>query len=231
MPGHYGRITAGPLLFTVADQLNLTQAQITKPSNVIQASICWPLGTRYKAKEQEFCQQKHQAWIIDDVIPPTWHIADADAWRSGLFSYWLNPDSKRRVSIDCKGVTKSRKQVALWPKVLEPWINKNYRRSTLIPLMDSRCGNTSTSVSATLKITGIAVNSIYRKSGKRGATPSIWLKSIGGIGKKSWYINGKHTYEAKQGQGVEHLLTKTGQQQIIVQDQQGNNDMVLIDVQ
>lgn len=228
MPGHFGRVTAGPLLFTIADQLNLKRGKINKPANVIQQTICWPLGTRKKTQKLGFCQQKHQAWIIDDVVPPTWHIADSDAWQSSTFNYWLNSENNLRVSMDCTVENKLIKQVAVWPKVLEPWINKNYQRSQLIPPIDPNCKNTLISPSATLKITGIEPNSIYRKSGDSGKPPSVWLKSIGGAGKKNWYINGEHTYETMPGQSIEHVLSKIGQQQIVIQDQQGNSDMVSI---
>jgi penicillin-binding protein 1C len=231
MPGHFGRVTAGPLLFTVADQLNIKQEKINKPENVIQESICWPLGTREKDQQQDFCQQMHQAWIIDEVVPPTWHLADSDAWQSGLFNYWLNPESNLRVSMDCKVENTQANQVVLWPKVLEPWLNYNHRRVRLIPPLDPKCLNTSIPPSATLKITGIEPNSIYRKSGDSGKHPSVWLKSIGGAGNKNWYINGQHTYEAMPGQSIEHVLSKIGQQQIIIQDNQGNSDIVSIYVQ
>ena len=228
MPGHYGRVTAGPLLFTVADQLAIERVQIKKPENIAQQNICWPLGTLAKSQKQGFCQQKHQAWIIDEVVPPTWHVADVDVWQSGIFTYWVNPENNNRVTMDCDVKNKQPKQVALWPKVLEPWISKDYRRSKLISPIDSHCENTSISASSTLKITGIEPNSIYRKSGSNGKPPSIWLKSIGGIGKKNWYINGLHIGEVTSGQNIEYVFSKTGQQQIIVQDQQGNSDMVLV---
>lgn len=231
MPGHYGRITAGSLLFKVADQLNNKQEKITKPKNVVQETICWPLGTRQAANNANFCQQKHQAWIIDEVVPPTWHVADSDAWQNGIFTYWLNPKNNHRVSIDCKVDKKQTKQVAVWPKVLEPWIKNSYKRSQIIPPIDPSCKNTLILTSATLKIIGIQPNSIYRKSGNSGKPPSVWLKSIGGVGKKNWYINGQHLYETKQGQSIEHVLSKVGQQQIIIQDQQGNSDMVSIYLQ
>lgn len=228
MPGHFGRVTAGPLLFKVADQLPFKQEKINKPENVTKETICWPLGTRESDQEQRFCQQKYQAWIIDDLVPPTWHIADSDAWQSSIFNYWLNPKNNLRVSMDCMVENKQAKQVAVWPKVLEPWIHKRYQRSMLIPLTDPRCENTLISPSATLKIIGIEPNSIFRKSGDSGKAPSVWLKSIGGTGNKNWYLNGKLTYQAVPGQGIEHILSKTGKQQIIIQDEQGNSDKVTI---
>jgi penicillin-binding protein 1C len=235
MPGHYGGITAGPLLFKVADQLPQGVQHISKPKNVNTTPICWPLGTEYKLATQAFCQQKYQAWIIDDVIPPTWHSADNDAWQNGLFTYWLNPENQQRVSIDCLIKNKQRKQIALWPKVVEPWINKQYQRDALIPQADTQCMNNLLSTSATLKIIGIENNSIYRKSGLRGKAPSIRLETLGGTGIKNWYINGKHHYAAQNNETISHVFSDNdsikGKQQIVVQDQVGNSDLISIFLQ
>ncbi|NQY34633.1 MAG: penicillin-binding protein 1C [Alteromonadaceae bacterium] len=238
VPGHYGRITAGPLLFTIADQLTIQHDQSNikhnkrrKPPNVVQQTICWPLGTLQSTQEKRFCQKKHQAWIIDELVPPTWHIGDADVWQGNIFKFWLNPENNLSVSMDCKAADKQARQVALWPKTLEPWLNKKFRRSSLIPSLDPSCIDASILSSATLKITGIEPDSIYQKAGDKGKPPSVWLKSIGGAGIKNWYINGEHIYQTLQGQNIEHVLSQVGHQQIIVQDQQGNTDMVRISYQ
>lgn len=230
MPGHYGGSTAGPLLFKVVDNLDLDTVNISKPDNVTAKNICWPLGTLYSDQTKMFCQQKHQAWVIDEVVPPTWHREDADAWQNGLFTYWFNPINQQRVSIDCNIKGKRAKQVALWPKVLEPWLIKNQRRAALIPKLDKQCIGALPSASATLRIVGIENKSIYRKSGVNGEPPSIILKTVGGSGRKSWYINAKQHYQTLENETTTHVFSETaqGDQQIIVQDELGNTDMVTI---
>ncbi|WDE06163.1 penicillin-binding protein 1C [Thalassomonas viridans] len=239
MPGHHGRITAGPLLFTITDKLlkpgkQTGHRQIARPENIARQHICWPLGTLEAEQPEEFCQQKHLAWIIDEQVPATWHQADSDAWQSNRFTFWQNPETGLRVSMNCQHsdqpIKKQARQVALWPKILEPWLDPNQRRDQLIPQSDPSCRNNSLAPGASLKITGIVPGSIYRKSGDSGQVPSIKLKSIGGSGNSNWYINGKHSYRTPAGQSKEHLLTSPGEQQIIVQDQQGNTDMVTISV-
>jgi penicillin-binding protein 1C len=231
MPGHYGSVSAGPLLFNVADRLDLSTQKITKPDNITEEAICWPLGTRKIENQLSDCQVEHQAWIIDDTVPPTWHTSDEDVWQSGLFTFWYNPVSQFRVSMDCSTVPKKVKKIAVWPKVLEPWIKIKQRRFKLIPMLDPQCASPDLSSSATLKITGIEEGSIYRKSGDKGKIPSVWLKSIGGLGVHNWYINGDNVYQIKANQAKEHLLSTLGKQQIIVQDQQGNSDMLTIYVE
>ncbi len=230
VPGHYGRITAGPLLFNVADQLNINAmaSAINKPKNVVSEIICWPLGIRLTDQDSTFCQQKKQAWIVDEVVPPTWHIADSDAWQGSLFSFWYNPQNNRRVSLDCPVPNKQHKQIAIWPKVLEPWLNAKAKRATLIPPVDPQCNNTLITPSSTLKIIGIEANSIFKQSGNDSAYPSVWLKTLGGDGVKHWYINGEYSYEAMPDQNVEHVLRNKGEQQIVVQDEQGNSDMITV---
>lgn len=246
MPGHFGRKTAGPLLFMAADQLsaNITghsatapdrtdkhipsTAHLNQPKSVTQQTICWPLG---RAKEQEndaFCHQQYQAWVIDNVVPPTWHVADSDTWQSGLFTYWLNPATEQRVTMDCNVRNKQVEQAAIWPKVVEPWLAPKYRRSATIPSIDPTCINSEITASASLKITGIDNNSVLRKAGTNGKWPSVWLKSLGGSGKKVWYINGKYLYETAANGRVEHVFSETGKQQIVVQDALGQTDVVVI---
>ena len=231
MPGHYGRLTAGPLLFKIYDQLPTETAPIPQPKNVIQSTICWPLGTLESTQEPHHCQQKHQAWIANGVVPPTWHHGDSDVWHTPVFKYWVNDKNQLRVSMDCSVKNKQAKEVVLWPKVLEPWINRKNRRSTLIPLLDPQCKNTSVAPSASLRITGITPDSIYRQAGQTGPPPSVWLKTLGGDGNKNWYINGQHQYETLPEQGIEHVLSQKGKQQIVVQDQSGNSDMLSVYVQ
>jgi penicillin-binding protein 1C len=234
MPGHFGRITAGPLLFSVADRLSNTVQKndrlSDKPQNITEQTICWPLGTVKTDENANYCQQTHKAWLIDEVAPPTWHVSEQDAWQSNLFTFWLNPKNNKRVSMDCAIDNKVVKKVTLWPAVLEPWLKNKYRRVQQIPALDNHCKNTAMPLAASLNIIGIENNSIYRKAGKNAQLPSLSLKTIGGSGIKSWYINGKLLYQIPDGQHKEHLLTKAGTQQIVVQDERGNTDMVLVEV-
>ena len=231
IPGYYGRATAGPLLFQVVDQLDLKQVSLPQPPNVSQESICWPLGIRESEQSPAYCQKQMTAWVVDDVVPPTWHAADSDAWQTRLFTYWMNPTNGLRVSMDCTVEKKEERQVALWPKVLEPWIQSAARRAALIPSVDPQCSNTSIPASATLKITGIQSNNIYRKSGNSGRFPAIWLKAIGGQGKRSWYIDGHFLAETNPEQVVEYELKSLGQHQLSVKDELGNVDVVRFEVQ
>ncbi|MDC2888689.1 hypothetical protein [Psychrosphaera algicola] len=133
--------------------------------------------------------------------------------------------------MDCNVSNKQVEQVAVWPKVVEPWLNAKYRRAAVIPRLDPQCINSEITASASLKITGIDNNSVFRKAGQNGKHPSVWLKSLGGSGNRVWYINGKYKYKTGPNTSVEHVFTGTGKQQIVVQDELGNTDVVVLFVQ
>ena len=130
IPGHNGRQTAGPLLFAVADHLQLRAETITQPASVTQQEICWPLGIPTPSSEQ--CHQGHTAWVLDETLPPTWHQGDNDTWQENPMSFWVNAVTHLRVNKHCglndQSIIQQKKVVALWPKILEPWLAKNLRR-------------------------------------------------------------------------------------------------------
>lgn len=233
LPGHSGRGAAGPLLFAVADHLPLRDRLIKKPKEVRRQSICWPLGT-LEDDALGYCHQRHHAWTIDGVVPPTWHFADSDTWQSNLFSFWVSASTGRRVNAHCGTSVslndKQKKTVALWPKVLEPWLTMNRRRARQIPMVDSRCVRWPTTVSSTLKITGIVPGSIYRAAGNSIENPRISLQALGGEGLYHWYINGVRQYSGHSMQVIQHSLKRRGVVQIVVVDDNGNIDKIDITV-
>ncbi|WP_390592096.1 penicillin-binding protein 1C [Simiduia litorea] len=240
LPGHSGRESAAPLLFSVADYLRIGRVDITQPKGISQQDICWPLGTAPTAltqqdeeQTQSFCHQRRKAWIANDVIPPTWHKADSDSWQGNPFVFW-----KRQVAADEKGTgcqpqsnrTRSeRVSVALWPKVLEPWIKYQYTRAAQIPSANSLCDGQYTHASS-LKIIGISDGNIYRAANNSQTKPSISLSSIGGSGQRHWYFNGVRKYSLDAQQVVTHTLKQKGVLQIVVIDDAGNLDRVTINV-
>lgn len=232
LPGHNGRDTAGPLLFAVADHMQLQPERIKQPRSVTQQQICWPLGIATTVKAH--CHQTQMAWVEDDTIPPTWHQADNDAWQTNPLSFWTHPATGLRVDNHCQqDSTVSQRQpssAALWPKVLEPWLRYELRRLAQIPSMDRSCGQHSTVSSSTLKITGIAAKSVYRAAGNSSANPSVTLQAMGGSGYYHWYINGVRRYSGASTRVIPHPLKDSGDIQILVVDDSGNVDKVDIRV-
>ncbi|MEH6651072.1 MAG: penicillin-binding protein 1C [Motiliproteus sp.] len=234
LPGHTGRDTAGPLLFAVADHLQLQPDTIDQPDNVVLQDICWPLGTEMTGTAYQYCHQRHKAWVIDNVVPPTRHQADDDAWQTNPFSYWINPTTGLRVDAHCsqtdRSIHKEQHKAALWPKVLEPWLPYDWRRASQIPKPDQGCSQRVISAPSTLKITGIEPGSVYRAAGNSTIRPSATLQAIGGSGNYHWYINGIRRYSGTSKRIIPHQLNHKGEIQILVVDDVGNVDKVNISV-
>jgi len=234
LPGHSGRDTAGPLLFAVADHLQLQAENQKKPSSVSRVEICWPLGT---AASDKHCHRRHSAWIIDSTVPPTWHHADSDAWQSNPLVFWIDPKTGFRVDALCAAQIQKQAAVpfikqaaALWPKVLEPWLPPGLRRAAQAPPLDQRCGNRLAAAPGTLKITGLVPGSVYRSASASAVRPSVTLQAIGGTGNYHWYINGVRRYSGASARIIPHPLEQRGDVQILVVDGNGNIDRVEITV-
>lgn len=234
LPGHSGRETAGPLLFAVSDHLQLKTEAIDQPDNVALRDICWPLGIEAVGTASEYCHQRHTAWVIDSLVPPTWHQADDDAWQTNPFNYWVNPTTGLRVDAHCYqtegSIHKKQQKAALWPKVLEPWLPYHWRRASQIPAPDGRCSQQVIGAPSTLRITGIEPGSVYRSAGSSTVRPSVTLQAIGGSGNYHWYINGLRRYSGSSARVISYPLEQTGALQILVIDDSGNVDKVDISV-
>ena len=227
LPGHYGAVTAAPLLSQIAAQLpKLDSRWPGRPESVRQETICWPLGTAQAEQPADFCQERLQAWIVDGQIPPTHHPGEDGAWLSNPYRLWINPATGLRVDARCGAPVKSPMTVVLWPKTLEPWIPVHARRSHLIPRPDVSCPRPPPLYAGTLNIVGMDDGDIYRPPGVSSAAPTISLAAVGGEGRRYWYINGEFRYRAGSSQVIPHQFASAGNQQITVVDEQGNVDKV-----
>src|SRR5215470_9763794 len=100
-PGFFGANVAAPLLtdiFTgLPDALNMSPN--SKPSSVVEALICWPIGTRAGGLTEDLCPVRRTAWLLDGAAPPTF----PDRFRSGppTYSYFIDRGSHRRVAPQC----------------------------------------------------------------------------------------------------------------------------------
>ncbi len=231
IPGNSGRSSAGPLLHAVADHIGGQQHQnIPMPEAVVLDTICWPLGILKKDQSSEHCHREHKTWLIRDVIPPTWHVADGGAWQGNLLKYWINPVSKKRVMEGCKVSQKVPTTVAVWPKVLDPWVPWHYRRHQLIPGMDKRCAKVLPPVSSQVQIVGIESGNVYRSPSPADPVPSLILKAIGGEGRYHWYINGEYRFSSGNGAATPYTLGQRGKYQVVVVDDVGTVDKLTIEV-
>ena len=224
-----GRATAGPLLLAVAEHLRDDAPIDPRPDAVESVEICWPLGTARALSDEAHCHERHLAWTIDGHAPPTWHAADRNQWRGYLFRYRVSAGPKLRVAGHCSGDDHQLRAVALWPKVLEPWIPASRRRSGAVPPLMDGCSGTADSPSG-LQIVGLSDGAVYRGLGRPRQAPLIELKAVGASGDLHWYIDGRLQYSVSPERAVSHRLVGKGTQQVLVQDDSGGSDRVEIAV-
>ncbi|GLS25346.1 penicillin-binding protein 1C [Marinibactrum halimedae] len=232
MPGFVGRDTAGPLLFKVADFLGIKNTPLKKPNSITNHIICWPLGTTAKEQLPKHCHRRFHTHVIDEVIPPTWHQADSDAWQSNPARISINPKTNLRVSPGCKESKEDSEliSIALWPKMLDPWLPQRFKRETLIPQADPLCSHFSSASLSTLKITGLTPNGAYRLPKKSNTPLSLTLQAFGGHGRYHWYINGQWRYSAEGNKSILHEVGTPGEYEIVVTDEAGNVDRINVSV-
>jgi len=228
-PGASGRSHAGPLLHAIADHLPQSRQAIKKPIGLQQVPICWPLGTAREDQAQAFCQQHHLAWIIDGNIPPNWPDPLAPLATNPRQLY-INPQNGHRVNAHCMTPRVELRQVALWPRAMEPWLPNRLRRRQQLPPLAEHC-QPALGDAAPIKISSIDHGAIIRTVANNTQPPAIPLQANGGEGKLHWYINGVFHRSAQPASKLLYQLKQQGKKEIVVIDDAGNTDRVMIQFQ
>lgn len=226
-PGHFGALNAAPLMFNLVDSIGGYQhRRPAQPSSVTQQRICWPLGRSQQRTPQHHCHQYHDAWLINNMQPQTFADRQEAQWLQNPTQLWLNPKTGKRVDMDCAVSERQPLLIALWPKVLEPWISPRYTRKGQIPAPDPACTNLPQLTVGALKIAGLEHNAIIRSPRQSRQYPSIMLQSVGGVGRRDWFINGQFIASSQEHQAIPYALQSLGKQQLLVVDEQGDADML-----
>ena len=175
------------------------------------------------------CHRQHTAWVLDDLIPPT--LSDPLAPMSGVVQTLLvNPQNGRRVDQSCAALGARSQEIALWPKRTEPWLPHRWRRRHLNPPPDEGCTHMPALAGAEIKISGISPQSILTATAANAAPPTIPLTSLGGIGRRFWYLNGQAIGVAQSRQVLNYALPQPGRYQLGVVDEAGNTDQLVFEV-
>ncbi|WP_040819818.1 penicillin-binding transpeptidase domain-containing protein, partial [endosymbiont of Tevnia jerichonana] len=226
VPGHYGALSAAPLLFRLANlQADGNEAWSSAPPSVAEVQICWPLGTLKQQQPEQHCHRNLTAWSLDGQIPPT----PNQGLDSNPLKLWVSQDQGKRIASSCPGVEKQPLQLALWPPALEPWLPFRQTRLGQLPAADSRCPPASMIGAAGLQI--ISPNHQAELTQPGGdALPQIMLKSLGAQGKVSWYVNGEFLGRFPASQDIAYRFSQAGKNRILALDEQGNNDQVEVEI-
>ncbi|WP_067867643.1 penicillin-binding protein 1C [Neptuniibacter marinus] len=224
-----GSVLAGPLLFSLFNQLNTRGEEIEQPASVSEQKVCWPDGRKETFVDPENCHIKRMAYVINDSTPRT--LAFGYQWgeKSPQFftpelNYLVNHDSLQRVTRECDNDAIAQ-TAYLWPNALEPWVKPSQRMFYQLPRFDSRC-NVIPQESAPLRITGINQGQVYYVLDHQMVTLSAEVE--GAAGELYWYLNGK-LQDSRSTKLTLQLKTRQ-QYKLYVQDKTGSNGRVEFEI-
>ena len=161
--------------------------------------------------------------MVDGVVPPSLRtLSEKGDWFENPYSFWVNPETGLLVDAGCKAEQREKRVVVLWPKKLEPWVARKYRRESIIPVSDKTCPHPVKLNAGEIRITGVKNNSVFRSAGGSSEAPVIRVKAIGGQGAQQWYLNGELIKVTSSSQSVTIKLQQAGAQQLAVIDEAGN---------
>jgi penicillin-binding protein 1C len=228
-PGHYGGLTAAPLLFNISDVLHHNDhVWLNKPDKVSTTEICWPLGKRKNQTAKDLCHVSHDAYTLEGLTPNSLQAINHDKWQMNPQPYWQETSTGLLTDFACPG-EKTKRYIALWPKSLEPWLPKKFTRAEMLPQKSKRCSKMTTPNFGDVKIIGLAKNTeIIRLSTDK--SPLIPFSVLGATGQLDWYLNGNFVKSLTNDKTFFYAVDSDGEQQIAVIDQHGNSDMITFQV-
>jgi penicillin-binding protein 1C len=194
LPGQYGAVTALPLMFQVVDSLpraSLSSVPDAPPAGVSEIEICWPLGLAYDADHPRRCQQKHEAWILDGVVPPTLPERDAKTWSAGLLHVRTDARNGKRLSPGCTAPAVRELDIPRWPSLAYPWLSRQQRRQSSLPALAAQCADDGLATLQELRIDGIADNSSIARAPNSDKPAIVRLRALGANEEVMWLVNGR----------------------------------------
>ncbi len=216
LPGQYGAVTALPLLFQVVDSLPRSAMSATPeppPASVTQADICWPLGAVFDSRHAELCHEKHAAWVLNRVVPPTFSERDAKVWSAGLVHARVDA-SGARVSANCAVKPAREIDIARWPALAYPWLTRDVRHRASLPPLARGCDTDGLEASEPIRIEGVADNAAIARAPNSDKPAAIRLRVLGAGTDILWLVNGKLEGETHAAQAFEHAFARPGDQTI-----------------
>lgn len=233
-PGQYGAATALPLLLALVDRLPRSSAAstISMPISVHKTTICWPLGEAPDPAQPQLCQRRREAWVLDDVIPPTLP-ARASGNSSSYRVTWLrDPDSGLRVLPSCASDRTETAYSAQWPVLAGPWLSRAERGNNSLPALASGCDqHEPDQVIARLHIEGVLAGATLRTAPGTTQLPAIRVRALGAHGNVNWLLNGRLIAQSSGEASVEHRFERVGDVALVAVDESGAFDHLLLKIQ
>ncbi len=224
VPGQFGLASAAPLMLQVHDVLTNRDSQRgisapvkPVPANVGVAAICWPLGQPMSRSDPN-CRRQRFAWTLDNTTPPTLQALDQPLSVGLTESIWVNAKGLR-VDAHCPGA--ERKNVALWPAPLEPWLPRIERREARIPAADPDCPPPALAASSPLSIVGVREGDQLRLPAASQQALRLKLSALGGSGRRWWFLNGAPLGDSANQDFINASFERLGRYQLSVLDEAG----------
>ncbi len=181
LPGHYGAVTAVPILFQVAQSLSSDNGKRDPmPESVSQETICWPLGIASSETASEHCHIKRTAWLLNDTIPPTFGPRNPHALMApNPMSVRVNPMSGNglygpcldRWLADHAGNQTITRTIARWPGGAAPFLPPWIRTRSRLPTPDPSCLPDEIPLGSPITIHGIHEGAILKDPLNPGQPP------------------------------------------------------------
>ncbi|MBC3246979.1 peptidoglycan glycosyltransferase PbpC [Pseudomonas lurida] len=224
VPGQFGLASAAPLMLQVHDVLTNRDSQRgisapvkPVPANVGVAAICWPLGQPMSRSDPN-CRRQRFAWTLDNTTPPTLQALDQPLSVGLMESVWVNAKGLR-VDAHCPGA--ERKNIALWPAPLEPWLPRAERREARIPAADPDCLPPALAASSPLSIVGVREGDQLRLPAASQQALRLKISALGGSGRRWWFLNGAPLGDSANQDFISASFEQLGRYQLSVLDEAG----------
>ncbi|MDP2608877.1 MULTISPECIES: penicillin-binding protein 1C [unclassified Oceanobacter] len=230
-PGYFGAVTAMPALQRIMTMIDRRPRWPEPPPPVQAIDACWPLGRLLSDTPDDQCHRTVTGWSIRQLVPPT--LPDsANPGAPNPLPVLVNQHGQRvNAHCDRSGTPTRLQSLALWPIMLESWIPASQRLSQQLPSPAPGC-ESSLRLERQLQITGIEPGEHIRASQNNPAgehvLPSLTLSANGGVGTRSWYINGEYRGSSTEQQPLTLSLRRAGAQQIVLIDNEGNSDRITV---
>jgi penicillin-binding protein 1C len=225
LPGQYGAVTALPLMFQIVDSLPRSSVSATPappPSSVTEVDICWPLGLAFDPAHPELCHEKHTAWVLDGVVPPTLPERDATTWSAGIAHVRVDAKTGDRLSADCMRASVGEKDVARWPALAYPWLSRETRRRASLPPLATGCAPDGLDATQPIRIDGVADHAAIARAPNSEKPAIVRLRALGASGDVLWLVNGRLEGETRGGGAFEYSFAQVGDQTITALAKSGN---------
>lgn len=225
-PGFYGANIAAPLMQAIFDGMPVNQVNMPRkvPDTVSQAMVCWPQGYTAAQTPASMCQQQRLAWLLNQTAPPT--LAGEHDPPSLHDVMFIDGQTGQRVVPECTRGAYQAVDIARWPVLLQPWVERGGTNVVRLPPWKSGCRPAQTDTA--LHIKG-AVNREVLAVSPGQPLPEIRLDAQSASGTVIWLVNGVDSPTAAGHDTTLRLkLTVSGRYDITAIDQDGHYDRVTV---